>query len=86
MLSCKEVVEILSSETGGIDPHRQFSWMKRAGLRLHLMACRHCARYARQLRVLGDGARRLFERQGLDSAEKIERLERQVIEKVKKPD
>lgn len=54
MMRCKEVSHLVAS--GEAD---DLGFMKRLELRLHLMMCRHCANYARQIRALGDGVRRL---------------------------
>lgn len=51
MLTCKEAVRLISE---GLD--RDLSWPTRLGLRMHLLMCRHCSAYGRQLR----GLARLF--------------------------
>ncbi|MBI4580893.1 MAG: zf-HC2 domain-containing protein [Planctomycetes bacterium] len=51
MLTCKEAVRLISE---GLDRH--LSWPTRLGLRMHLLMCRHCSAYGRQLR----GLARLF--------------------------
>jgi hypothetical protein len=55
MLSCKEVTTLIAS--GAL---ARGSWKERAGARLHLMMCRHCSRYAAQLRAIAAEARRLY--------------------------
>ena len=52
MLKCHEVMLKVSS-----DDFVEASWSARTGLRLHLMMCRHCRAYARQLRAIGKLAR-----------------------------
>lgn len=44
MIRCKEVARLLSTDQLASQP----VW-RRAGVRLHLMMCRHCRRFARQL-------------------------------------
>jgi len=51
MLTCKEAVRLISE---GLD--RDLSWPTRLGLKMHLLMCRHCSAYGRQLR----GLARLF--------------------------
>ncbi len=53
MLKCKEIARLLSS---GED----LSWMKKAELSMHLAMCKHCAKYAGQLKVITRSARQLF--------------------------
>jgi hypothetical protein len=52
MLSCTEVARILAS-----DQLRDASWKRRFSLRIHLLMCRHCGRYAKQLGLIGTKAR-----------------------------
>lgn len=54
MLSCREVARHVASD--GLEEQ---SWLVRAGVRFHLLMCRHCREYSRQLRALGALARRL---------------------------
>jgi len=51
MLTCKEATRLISE---GLD--RRLSWPTRVGLKMHLLMCRHCSAYARQIR----GLARLF--------------------------
>ena len=52
MRTCHEIAHILAS-----DP--PLSPMARMELKMHLLMCRHCSAYAKQLRALGDAAKRL---------------------------
>lgn len=45
MLKCKDVAELASRYVD-----HDLGVMQRAQIRLHLMMCRHCTRYVRQLR------------------------------------
>ncbi len=47
MLSCKEATRLVSE---GLD--RRLSFWRRMRLRLHVVMCRGCARYARQTAIL----------------------------------
>ncbi len=75
-LSCKEVSGLIASE--GL---AEAGWRRRLAARLHLLMCRHCRRYARQLNALGSYAR---ERWGsrADDSPSIERLERAILDRV----
>ncbi len=55
MLTCKEVSTAVASEDLA-----RLSWQKRIGVRLHLLMCRHCRRYAAQLAAIGNAVRRLY--------------------------
>lgn len=52
MITCKEVATLLDTD----ELPRQ-SWWTRSNVRLHLMMCRHCRRFERQLQQLRAGAR-----------------------------
>ena len=77
MLSCKEIVRLVSSE-------ERLSLMKRAELRLHLMMCEHCGRYREQLHALAKAAVSLLDRRVRESEADIKRLEEEAIERSKK--
>ena len=52
MLTCKEVARLVASE-GLADA----GWLRRLTARMHFLLCRHCRRYASQIRALGEMAR-----------------------------
>jgi hypothetical protein len=54
MLSCKDVTRLISES---MDHSLPFG--KRAGVRFHLLICRFCARYERQLHLIRETMRRL---------------------------
>jgi len=54
MLSCKDVTRLLSESMDHSLPLG-----KRLGVRLHLLICRFCARYERQLLLIRETVRRL---------------------------
>ncbi len=76
MLSCKEVTSKIASEE-----FAEAGWRQRLGVRLHLLMCRHCRRYATQLRSLGELARNLWG-SGFEDPDTLKRLERSILQKV----
>jgi len=54
MLSCKDVTKLLSESMD-----RSLPLGKRVGVRFHLLICRFCARYDRQLLLIRETVRRL---------------------------
>jgi hypothetical protein len=54
MLSCKDVTKLVSESMDHTLPLG-----KRIGVRLHLIICKFCTRYARQLLLIRETARRL---------------------------
>ena len=61
----------------GQDDLRTGSWTTRLRLQLHLLVCRHCRRYAAQIRALGEAARTVFREQGED-AQALDRIRERV--------
>ena len=55
-------------------------WPVRMGGWLHLLMCRHCRRYATQIRTLAAGARRSWGPEAEDSA-RLDQLERRILER-----
>jgi hypothetical protein len=54
MLSCRDVTRLISESMDHSLPLG-----KRIGMRIHLLMCKFCARYERQLLLIRDTARRL---------------------------
>ncbi len=78
MQSCKEVARLIASEEL-VDA----GWLRRALVRLHLLRCHRCRRYAAQLRAIGAAAR---DRWGSGPDEQaLERLERSILERCLDP-
>lgn len=75
MLSCKEIVKIVSSE-------ERRAWRQKLEVRLHLMMCHHCGKYAHQLALLKAGFKKLFlnKSQKIDEAN-LRNLEDRIIKK-----
>lgn len=73
MLRCKEVTRLVAGEglaDGGI-------WV-RLKVRLHLIMCRHCARYVAQIRAIGAKVRQRFK--GGGGPADGEDLQRRILE------
>jgi len=49
MLNCSQVTRSIAS-----DGYRTGGFLHRLSVRMHLAMCRHCSRYFRQLRALGN--------------------------------
>ncbi len=73
MLNCKEVTRKLAS-----CEWEEASWGQRLAIRFHLVMCRHCRRYAAQLRAIRDAARNLWG-PGSEDSDTLDRLEGQIL-------
>jgi predicted anti-sigma-YlaC factor YlaD len=69
MLRCKEVVRLVAS-----DELAGSGLMRRLAVRMHLAMCRHCRRYAKQIRELGRAAREIWA-PGIDEVGSMHRIE-----------
>lgn len=56
MLNCKEVSRVIAS-----DELVSSGWRTRLAAKLHLLMCRHCRRYSRQIRSLGQATRQILQ-------------------------
>jgi hypothetical protein len=77
MLACREVSRLVSSEDIG-----HVGLLRRLELRLHLMMCRHCRNYVRQVGLIGSVARRIWGSEG-EGVENMAELERRVLKAVR---
>lgn len=78
MLSCKEVCRAVASEEVA-----ETSWWRRVQVRLHLLMCQHCQRYAAQLQVIGKVARDLWGTRPVDEdPQALKRLEETILKGV----
>ena len=75
MLRCNEVTKLCAS--GEIPTS---SLMTRAAVRMHLLLCRYCRRYVRELRRIGEAVRAMMHSTAHD-ADQDEALVRRVLEK-----
>ena len=73
MLTCKNVATAI-----GRDEWRAAPRWRRVAIRLHLLICRHCRRYAAQIRALGTAARSLLREHGEDPTV-LERLHETIL-------
>ncbi len=73
MRTCKEVATVI-----GQDDVRTVPWWRGLALRLHLLMCPHCRRYAAQIRAIGTAARRLF-REHAEDPQTLERLQETIL-------
>ena len=85
MLSCKETAHSVSTED--VTP---VGWRKRLSVKLHLMMCRHCRRYAQQIEALGDAARSVFQQPPDDQSspetpENLAKLQSDILDRLARP-
>ena len=73
MLTCRDVAKAV-----GKDELRTGAWPTRVGLRFHLLMCRHCRRYAAQLRAIATAARTAVDGRA-DDPQVVERLRETVV-------
>ena len=73
MLNCRELERIVAS-----DEIVEAAWPRKLGARVHLLMCRHCRRYAAELRAIGAGARRSWGAEARDPG-RLEQLERKIL-------
>lgn len=76
MISCRAVVEILSSQ-------QELSFMKKMELKLHLLMCRHCGSYFSQLKVLNSQLKKFFGEVSKTDTKRVEKIENTVLEDLK---
>jgi hypothetical protein len=79
MPTCREVAHAVAG-----DELEEGSARRRLGVRLHLMMCRHCRRYARQIRAIGRAARDVLAPPA-GERERLLRLERALLALVEPP-
>ncbi len=76
MLSCKEATQLVSE---GLD--RELSFWQRMSLRLHVLMCRACSRYTRQVKALDEAVSKHY--CGDPSVQKPERLPDNALNRIK---
>ena len=79
MLRCNEVTRLYASEE-----LRRTSWRKRIAVRFHLMMCRSCQRYVKELAAIGSAVREASRKEPTD-AERHEALVRRVFPEAPPP-
>lgn len=80
MLRCDEVTRLHAT-----DAIRTAGWRTRLSARIHLLMCRSCRRYVRELAAIGDAVRGLLN-DAPDDAESSEALLRRVFPEKDDPD
>ncbi len=75
MLTCKDATRMMASEE-----FAEAGWWERLRVRVHLAMCRHCRRYAAQMRAIGACAREHWGPQTEDSAT-LQRLEDSILKR-----
>ena len=85
MLSCRDAAHTVSTED--VTP---VSWRQRLAVRLHLMMCRHCRRYAEQIEALGEATRATFRHPPEDPSspeapENLAQLQSDILERLSQP-
>lgn len=78
-LTCKEVTELVGSDT-----LREQSWRTRLQVRLHLLMCSLCRRYAAQIRALGTQARKIMSENPPSDAQ-VERMKEAILQRLDVP-
>jgi Putative zinc-finger len=79
MLSCKDVTRLLSESMD-----RSLPLGKRVGVRLHLLICKFCARYERQLLLIRETVRRLVAAEDRPGESPGETLSAEARERIRK--
>lgn len=77
MLKCNEVSRLAASEEIA-----QAGFLRRLEFRMHLMMCRHCRSYVRQVEAIGAAARRVFG-SAADDDSAVARIEADVLRAVR---
>jgi len=79
MLSCKDVTRLLSESMDHSLPLGQ-----RVGVRLHLLICKYCARYERQLLLIRETVRRIAAMEDAYGSPIGEHLSEEAKERIRK--
>ena len=80
VLTCKEVSRMIAS-----DELKTNSWLGCLEARFHLMMCRHCRRYSRQIQALGSAVRRTLGGNDLDQDSRG-RLRESILRRLSRPE
>jgi hypothetical protein len=80
MPTCREVMRVTTAST--LD---ELPPMKRLGFRMHVMLCRHCRRYTRQIRAIGIAAREVLTRPS-GERESLDRLRKALLGRLDQPE
>jgi hypothetical protein len=78
MLSCKEVTQLISESMD-----RSLPLGKRIGVRIHLLICKFCARYRRQLLLIRETVRQIMAAEDRPEVQIRETLSAEARERIK---
>ena len=73
MLTCKEVAKTIAQDESG-----RVGWTRNLAVRLHLLMCQHCRRYAAQIQAIGTSVRSLL-REHSDDSKAVARLKAAIL-------
>ena len=76
MLTCKEVCRSIAA-----DELASAGWRERWSIKLHLLMCRYCRHYARQIEAIGTAARGIFGSEPSDPGSR-ERLRDSILDRI----
>lgn len=79
MPTCREVMLAIAADS--LDSRPPF---RRLGYRMHVMLCRHCRRYTRQIRAIGKAAREVLTRP-IGERESLDRLRKALLGRLEPP-
>ena len=74
MITCKEVARRISSGEIADAP-----LLQRFGMRIHLLMCRYCRRYSRQMQTIGAFSRKAWSLADEDQ-ERLDRLKKTILQ------
>ena len=78
MLKCRQVEQRIGS-----DDIRTAGLLERLAVNLHLLMCRHCRNYAKQIRAIGSAAREVFNRSTQD-VDALAQLKTRIMDTLKR--
>ena len=76
MLTCQEVSRSVAS-----DELPSAGWLRRLSITFHLLMCRHCRRYSRQIQAIGKASREVLGKEQLDPGAQ-ERLRASILDQL----
>lgn len=79
MLACRDVTQLISRSMDTSLPIG-----KRIGVRIHLLMCKFCARYERQLLLIRETLRRLVSAEDQPEGPDVEKLSEEARDRIKK--
>ncbi|PIP93694.1 MAG: hypothetical protein COW00_14825 [Bdellovibrio sp. CG12_big_fil_rev_8_21_14_0_65_39_13] len=74
MLRCKDVVRLISSE-------EKLNFLQKTELKMHLLACKHCSNYNKQMNTLIMSLKKIFSVKSDKNCDQIKQLEESIIDK-----